>query len=179
MKAALILAVAGLAVAQNLSGEPPCATSCLSSAISRAGCALDDQACQCGPTQTAIGGFAAPCLLGACAASDLIIAQSVGAELCSIFSASAGTTTTSPGTGTVTTSTTSDTSPTAATTTTTSSESTTGGSTTTTRSSTSSTSSSSSTSTTGASTVSGNLAAAATPAVFGALAALMGVVAAL
>ncbi|KAJ9129962.1 hypothetical protein NKR19_g10101 [Coniochaeta hoffmannii] len=187
MKAALVLAIASLAAAQNLSGEPACATSCLSSAISRAGCDLNDQACQCGPTQAAIGSFAAPCLIGACAASDLGVAASVGSRLCAEYSsglASATTTTSSSGTGTmVITSTSSSSSSSsssseASTTTTTTSN----GSETTSGSSSSSRDSGSLTTgstTTGASSVSGNLAAAATPAIVGAVAAVVGVVAAL
>lgn len=65
-------------------------TDCLISAISAAGCAATDVACQCGPTQTAIGAAAAPCLLKACTQpSDLIQAQSAGAAQCSKFSATA------------------------------------------------------------------------------------------
>ncbi|KAH8908092.1 hypothetical protein BR93DRAFT_958581 [Coniochaeta sp. PMI_546] len=195
MKAAIILAVAGLVAGQNLSGEPACATSCLSSAISKAGCKLDDQACQCGPTQSAIGSLAAPCLIGACAASDLIIAATVGSKLCAIYSSGlASATTTSSGSPSSTmvitttsvststsTSTSSSSSESTSTSTVTSSPSTTSSSKTSSSGSSSGTGAAASTTSTStrASTVSGNLAAAATPVFFGALAAVMGVVAAL
>ncbi|KAK1763539.1 hypothetical protein QBC33DRAFT_549268 [Phialemonium atrogriseum] len=101
MKAAIFLAAAGVAVAQNLSGEPPCATSCIASAITAAGCDANDQGCACGPTQTAIAALAAPCLIKACtAASDLLAAQSVGAELCVEYSAGLNATATPTGAGT-------------------------------------------------------------------------------
>ncbi|KAF3015926.1 hypothetical protein E8E14_011508 [Neopestalotiopsis sp. 37M] len=90
MKSAIILVGAAMAVAQNFSGQPSCATSCLSAAITGAGCALDDSACQCGPTQSAIAASAGVCLLGACPASDLIQAQSAGAAACAAYSATAG-----------------------------------------------------------------------------------------
>ncbi|CAK7241194.1 MAG: hypothetical protein STHCBS139747_002653 [Sporothrix thermara] len=84
------LALAGSAVAQNLSGEPACASSCLVSAISAAGCAPGDVACQCGPTQSAIATLVAPCLLDGCSGPDLIQAQSAGLALCSLYSKTAG-----------------------------------------------------------------------------------------
>ncbi|CAK7209001.1 hypothetical protein SBRCBS47491_000288 [Sporothrix bragantina] len=91
MKSAIFaLALAGSAVAQNLSGEPECASSCLISAISAAGCAADDVGCQCGPTQSAIATLVAPCLLATCAGSALIQAQSAGLALCSLYSKTAG-----------------------------------------------------------------------------------------
>ncbi|CAP67614.1 uncharacterized protein PODANS_1_15070 [Podospora anserina S mat+] len=79
-----------LAVAQNLEGQPACATSCLISAISAAGCAASDVACQCGPTQVSIAASAGPCLLDACPMSDLISAESAGLAKCKSFSATAG-----------------------------------------------------------------------------------------
>ncbi|KAF7520853.1 hypothetical protein G7054_g12660 [Neopestalotiopsis clavispora] len=91
MKSAIILVGAAMAVAQNFSGQPSCATSCLSAAITGAGCALDDSACQCGPTQSAIASSALGCLLGACTApADLIQAQSAGSAACAAYSATAG-----------------------------------------------------------------------------------------
>ncbi|ETS77808.1 hypothetical protein PFICI_09870 [Pestalotiopsis fici W106-1] len=98
MKSALILVGAALAVAQNFSGQPSCATSCLSVAITGAGCALDDAACQCGPTQASIAASAAPCLLTACPVTDLSQAQSAGAAACAAYSASAGSGDSSSGT---------------------------------------------------------------------------------
>ncbi|CAK7206264.1 hypothetical protein SEUCBS139899_009051 [Sporothrix eucalyptigena] len=106
MKSAIFaLALAGSAVAQNLSGEPQCASSCLISAISAAGCAADDVGCQCGPTQSAIATLVAPCLLASCAGSALIQAESAGLALCSIYSKTAGSpaSTTATATGTATT----------------------------------------------------------------------------
>ncbi|KAL1895057.1 hypothetical protein Sste5346_005479 [Sporothrix stenoceras] len=92
MKSAVVaLALAGAAVAQNLSGEPACASSCLISAISAAGCAADDVSCQCGPTETAIASLVAPCLISNChSAAELIQAQSAGYALCSAYSKTAG-----------------------------------------------------------------------------------------
>ncbi|KAL2015220.1 hypothetical protein VTK56DRAFT_6049 [Thermocarpiscus australiensis] len=88
----LFLATAGAALAQNLSGQPACATACLSSAISAAGCQPSDTGCQCAPGgQAAIGASAAPCLLASCAASDLLQAQSAGAAVCARYSATATT----------------------------------------------------------------------------------------
>ncbi|ERT00288.1 uncharacterized protein SPSK_09810 [Sporothrix schenckii 1099-18] len=92
MKSAVVaLALAGAAVAQNLSGEPECASSCLISAISKAGCAPNDVACQCGPTESAIASLVAPCLINNChSAAELIQAQSAGYALCAEYSKTAG-----------------------------------------------------------------------------------------
>ncbi|KAL1842769.1 hypothetical protein VTJ49DRAFT_4254 [Mycothermus thermophilus] len=88
MKASiLLLAAAGIAMAQNFEGQPACATDCLNSAISAAGCAPDDIGCQCGPTQSAIALSAAPCLLSACGGSELVQAQSAGEAQCKEYSA--------------------------------------------------------------------------------------------
>ncbi|ORY67330.1 uncharacterized protein BCR38DRAFT_407313 [Pseudomassariella vexata] len=90
MKPTLLLVAAGLAVAQNggyFPGEPDCAIPCLTSAISKAGCALSDISCQCGPTQSVIGMNAAGCLTGACSADELQQALSAGLAVCSSFSA--------------------------------------------------------------------------------------------
>jgi len=74
---------------QNFAGEPSCAIPCLEAAISSAGCAPSDEACQCDPATIAVlGGYAGPCLITACAASDVIAAESVGLALCSAYSAS-------------------------------------------------------------------------------------------
>ncbi|KAH8886767.1 hypothetical protein GQ53DRAFT_827734 [Thozetella sp. PMI_491] len=90
MKAALFLVGAGIVLAQNLKGEPACATPCLVSAISKAGCAPSDMACQCGPTQSAIGSYAASCLIAACTSSgELLKAASVGSALCESYLATA------------------------------------------------------------------------------------------
>ncbi|KAK4196191.1 hypothetical protein QBC40DRAFT_310094 [Triangularia verruculosa] len=74
-----------LAVAQNLEGQPACATSCIISAISAAGCAADDIGCQCGPSAVPIAASAGPCLLQACPVSDLITAESAGKAKCTNF----------------------------------------------------------------------------------------------
>jgi len=76
-----------ISASQNLSGELPCATACLSSAISKAGCAETDVGCQCGPTQASIAAIVAPCLLTACAATQLPAVQSIGLALCAEYSA--------------------------------------------------------------------------------------------
>ncbi|KAK0655564.1 hypothetical protein B0T16DRAFT_384410 [Cercophora newfieldiana] len=106
MKLALFFSAAlSGALAQNFSGQPACATSCLSSAITAAGCALDDAACQCGPTQAAIATNAVGCLVAACtAAGDLAQAQSAGQAACSAYSATASaTSSTSSSSGSTTT----------------------------------------------------------------------------
>ncbi|KAL2268876.1 hypothetical protein VTJ83DRAFT_3722 [Remersonia thermophila] len=103
----LLVAAAGAAMAQNFEGQPACATGCLISAISAAGCAPDDIGCQCGPTQSVIAVSVAPCLISACAASDLIQAQSAGEAQCRKYSATLASTdaTTTPGTAATTTTT--------------------------------------------------------------------------
>lgn len=63
----------------------------MSSAISAGGCSIADLACQCGPSDAAIGSIAAPCLLSACVFSDISRAQSAGASVCSAYSATVGT----------------------------------------------------------------------------------------
>ncbi|KAK4239738.1 hypothetical protein C8A03DRAFT_32186 [Achaetomium macrosporum] len=80
--------VAIVAVAQNLEGQPKCATDCIISAVSAAGCAANDMACQCGPSQAVIGMDAANCLLASCTGSQLLQAESAGAAQCSAYSAS-------------------------------------------------------------------------------------------
>ncbi|TPX17081.1 uncharacterized protein E0L32_003199 [Thyridium curvatum] len=99
MKSALVLAVAGIAAAQNLSGQPACATSCLSSAITAAGCQATDQACACGSKQGQIGVLVAPCILSACSPADVAAAASVGSQLCVAFSATATASSTASGSG--------------------------------------------------------------------------------
>ncbi|KAK3985697.1 hypothetical protein QBC44DRAFT_153636 [Cladorrhinum sp. PSN332] len=79
----------GLAQSQNLSGQPTCATNCIISAVSAAGCAPQDLSCQCGPTKASIGASAAPCLLASCTGTELIQAQSAGNAQCSSFYATA------------------------------------------------------------------------------------------
>ncbi|KAK4465477.1 hypothetical protein QBC42DRAFT_248547 [Cladorrhinum samala] len=79
----------GLTNAQNLSGQPDCATNCIISAVSAAGCAPQDTACQCGPTKSIIGESAAPCLLASCTGTQLIQAESAGEAQCSSYFATA------------------------------------------------------------------------------------------
>jgi len=79
----------GLATAQNLSGQPACASPCLSSAITAAGCALADQGCQCGTGKASIQNLVATCLLSGCNPTDLAAAASVGNALCVAYSATA------------------------------------------------------------------------------------------
>ncbi|KUJ14482.1 uncharacterized protein LY89DRAFT_686949 [Mollisia scopiformis] len=87
---AMLIALAGLVSSQNFGAEPSCAIPCLTSAFSVAGCALTDQACQCGTGQAAIQTAVTPCLLSACDAADVNSAASVGFALCSAFSMTAG-----------------------------------------------------------------------------------------
>ncbi|KAL2133367.1 hypothetical protein VTI74DRAFT_2496 [Chaetomium olivicolor] len=90
MKPVLFLAAAGLTLAQNFSGQPDCATACLSSAISAAGCKGDDIGCQCGPSQAKIAATAAPCLVQSCG-TLVLQAQSAGEAQCKSYFATAAT----------------------------------------------------------------------------------------
>ena len=73
-------------IAQDLSGEPACASACLSSAITAAGCAPNDQACQCGPAQSPIGVLVATCLVASCPTTELGAIESIGLALCAQYS---------------------------------------------------------------------------------------------
>ncbi|PSR88537.1 hypothetical protein BD289DRAFT_231210 [Coniella lustricola] len=88
MKFVLFLGVASLAAAQNLSGEPACATPCLSTAIAAVCTPASDQGCACA-SQSAIANSAVSCLLASCNSTDLIQAQSAGTALCVAYSATA------------------------------------------------------------------------------------------
>ncbi|KAF5018169.1 hypothetical protein F66182_9859 [Fusarium sp. NRRL 66182] len=91
MKAAFILAAAGLVAAQDFSGQPRCALQCLQENIPEAGCDLDDTACQCSPDfQEKLLPIITPCLTQACEASDLVRAQSASRQACEDFARSAG-----------------------------------------------------------------------------------------
>ena len=90
MKTTLILAAAAGAMAQNLAGMPSCAVPCITSAVSQAGCAATDVACQCGPTQAQIAQIAGGCVLGACPASEINNVVSAGSALCVAYSSTAG-----------------------------------------------------------------------------------------
>ncbi|KAK9781549.1 hypothetical protein SCAR479_01420 [Seiridium cardinale] len=87
MKSILLLTGVTIGAAQYFPGQPSCAIPCLTSAITQAGCNLNDIACPCGPTQAAIGAAAAGCLIGACNATELAQAQSAGSAVCSSLSA--------------------------------------------------------------------------------------------
>ncbi|KAI1814573.1 hypothetical protein GGS20DRAFT_547943 [Poronia punctata] len=67
--------------------QPSCAIPCLTSAVAAAGCELSDIACQCGPTQAAIGSRVGPCLLGDCSGGELGQAIAAGQAVCSSFRA--------------------------------------------------------------------------------------------
>ena len=115
MKAAFFLAAAGIVAAQDLSGQPQCAVSqslstidaycsnsstltnlpiqlkCLQEYIPKAGCELDDTACQCeSGFQKKLQPIITPCLTEACEIEDLVKAQQAASEACKAFAASAG-----------------------------------------------------------------------------------------
>ncbi|RGP68375.1 cell wall [Fusarium sporotrichioides] len=91
MKAALFLAAAGLAVAQDLSGQPECALKCLKENIPKAGCELTDTACQCEPSfQSKLAPIITPCLTEACQVDDLLKAQKAAVDACKAYAATAG-----------------------------------------------------------------------------------------
>ncbi|CAF3462989.1 hypothetical protein SNK03_004850 [Fusarium graminearum] len=91
MKATLFLAAAGLAVAQDLSGQPECALKCLKEFIPKAGCELDNTACQCEASfQTKLAPIITPCLTEACQVDDLLKAQKAAADACKAYAATAG-----------------------------------------------------------------------------------------
>ncbi|TVY58146.1 hypothetical protein LCER1_G002412 [Lachnellula cervina] len=84
----LVLAATGLAAAQIFNGEPQCALPCLHSAIASSGCGPNDYICQCISSREKIQVLAKPCLISACNASEVAVANSVGLSLCSGFSTS-------------------------------------------------------------------------------------------
>ncbi|KAM0543385.1 hypothetical protein ACHAPJ_012344 [Fusarium lateritium] len=91
MKAALFFAAAGLVAAQDFGGQPECAVKCLQENIPKAGCKLDDTACQCKPDfQEKLLPIITPCLTKACQASDLLKAQSAAAQACEDYAKTAG-----------------------------------------------------------------------------------------
>ncbi|KAK5656345.1 hypothetical protein OQA88_4725 [Cercophora sp. LCS_1] len=93
MKVIILLAAIGYAVAQNLAGQPACATDCIISAISGSGCGADNLACQCGVSQAAIAASAAPCILRSCTVTgEVNQAQSAGLAACASYHATAYTT---------------------------------------------------------------------------------------
>ncbi|KAF4964658.1 hypothetical protein FSARC_7454 [Fusarium sarcochroum] len=91
MKAALFFAAAGLVAAQDFGGQPKCAVKCLQENIPKAGCKLDDTACQCKPDfQEKLLPIITPCLTEACDVTDLVKAQSAAAQACEDYAKSAG-----------------------------------------------------------------------------------------
>ncbi|EXK30967.1 hypothetical protein FOXG_03365 [Fusarium oxysporum f. sp. lycopersici 4287] len=91
MKAAFFLAAAGLVAAQDFGGQPECALKCLQENIPKAGCKLEDTACQCASDfQAKLLPIITPCLTKACEAQDLLKAQSAAAEACKEFAKTAG-----------------------------------------------------------------------------------------
>lgn len=93
-----IVAVASLfasvAYSQTIASEvaqiPSCALTCLTTAITGAGCGLSDYACQCGTAKDSITTSATPCVLSKCATSDALKVQSITSEICTIQAASGG-----------------------------------------------------------------------------------------
>ncbi|KAF5531943.1 cell wall protein [Fusarium napiforme] len=115
MKATFFLAAAGLVAAQDFGGQPECAVShpdpmehihasydsaqltpipqlkCLQENIPKAGCKLEDTACQCASDfQEKLLPIITPCLTKACEAQDLLKAQSAATEACKEFAKTAG-----------------------------------------------------------------------------------------
>ncbi|KAK2128427.1 hypothetical protein NOF04DRAFT_9151 [Fusarium oxysporum II5] len=91
MKAAFFLAAAGLVAAQDFGGQPECELKCLQENIPKAGCKLEDTACQCASDfQAKLLPIITPCLTKACEAQDLLKAQSAAAEACKEFAKTAG-----------------------------------------------------------------------------------------
>ncbi|EWG39400.1 hypothetical protein FVEG_02239 [Fusarium verticillioides 7600] len=91
MKATFFLAAAGLVAAQDFGGQPECALKCLQENIPKAGCKLEDTACQCASDfQEKLLPIITPCLKKACEAQDLLKAQSAAAEACKEFAKTAG-----------------------------------------------------------------------------------------
>jgi hypothetical protein len=91
MKAAFFLAAAGFVAAQDLSGQPQCALKCLQENIPKAGCELDDTACQCEPSfQKKLAPIITPCLTESCEVEDLLKAQQAAVDACKAYAATAG-----------------------------------------------------------------------------------------
>ncbi|KAF4473129.1 cell wall, partial [Fusarium agapanthi] len=91
MKATFFIAAAGLVAAQDFGGQPECALKCLQENIPKAGCKLEDTACQCASDfQEKLLPIITPCLTKACEAQDLLKAQSAAADACKEFAKTAG-----------------------------------------------------------------------------------------
>ncbi|CRK33481.1 hypothetical protein HYQ45_008763 [Verticillium longisporum] len=90
MKYALVFVAAGLVAAQDFGGQPSCALPCLQTALPQVGCALQDTACQCTPEiQAALLPIVGPCLLSSCGPAEVAQAQSAAGAACSAFLATA------------------------------------------------------------------------------------------
>jgi hypothetical protein len=74
--AAVASLLASVAYSQTIASEvaqiPSCALSCLTTAITGAGCGLTDYACQCGSSKDAITKAATPCVVSSCSTSDAL-----------------------------------------------------------------------------------------------------------
>lgn len=72
--AAISALLASVAYSQTIASElaqlPSCSLTCISTAVTGAGCTLTDYACQCGTGKDAITKAATPCIAAACSASD-------------------------------------------------------------------------------------------------------------
>ena len=67
---------ASVAYSQTIASEvaqlPSCALTCLTTAITGAGCGVSDYACQCGSAKSSITSAATPCVVSKCAISDAL-----------------------------------------------------------------------------------------------------------
>ncbi|KAJ4248965.1 hypothetical protein NW757_008078 [Fusarium falciforme] len=91
MKATLFLAAAGLVAAQDFTGQPKCALKCLEEYVPKAGCDLEDTACQCDPSfQEKLTPQISPCLMKECEAADLPKALAAAQAACEAYSSAAG-----------------------------------------------------------------------------------------
>ncbi|TQV93431.1 hypothetical protein V2A60_010162 [Cordyceps javanica] len=85
MKAAIVLAAAGLVAAQlpDISNVPQCAITCLLPALTSTGCSLTDLSCACkSENQDKIRSQATPCLEKGCSKDDLQKALDAANSLC-------------------------------------------------------------------------------------------------
>ncbi|PNH40036.1 hypothetical protein VD0004_g6901 [Verticillium dahliae] len=90
MKYALVFVAAGLVAAQDFGGQPSCALPCLQTALPQVGCGLQDTGCQCSPeVQASLLPIVGPCLLSSCGSAEVAQAQSAAAAACSSFLATA------------------------------------------------------------------------------------------
>jgi hypothetical protein len=75
-KLATLASILVVALAQDIASEvaklPSCSLTCLTDAISGAGCSLTDYACQCGSAKNAITKAATPCIAKACSTGDTL-----------------------------------------------------------------------------------------------------------